>query len=385
MDLTIFALKQLWKSDVDKNYYTNGGFPLQVAAISELFDNTNIICPVSSVDNTTNSLTKIKGKKVKVLELLTPMKGDGFIRKIYFIPWFFKNFKILITKIRQADAVHAVVMGDLGVIAMILSLIMKKKLIVRYCGNWYKNDSFSEKIVKLIMKLTAGGKNIMLATGASENHPSNRNSNVKWIFSTSLSENQIKNNNIFKSIKSNNKYKILVVSRQTTDKGTHKVIQALNILRKEFDIELTVVGGGPDLSYFKQLAKRLHIEDKIKFVGQVKQIDVFEFLKTADFYCFPSISSEGFPKSVIEAISFGIPVLCSSVSALPYLFKNGGGIILEEPHADDIVKKIKMLIKNKKQYEKISIEANNISKKYSLENWKDTIKIHINEQWTVSN
>jgi len=381
MNLAVISFKQLWKSNVDKNFYTTGGFPIQIAAVSELFDNTHLICPVRLTDKNSEDLTRIYGKNIKVLEVLSPLRGNGIIRKIKFIPWFFKNFRSLKKEIKKADAVHAIVMGDVGVIGMILSLLMKKKLFVRYCGNWYKNDSISEKIVKRIMTLTAGGRNIMLATGAAEKSPSEINPNVNWIFSTSLNSEKIKDHNVIKSIQYKNKYEMLVISRQTIEKGTHKVIRALNFLRKKFDIELTVVGDGPDLAYFKKIANELNLNNKVKFVGQVKQSDVFKYLKSSDFYCFPSTSSEGFPKSVVEAISFGIPVLSSSVSALPYIFENGGGLILNEPHVDDIVKKIEMLINKSGEYEKISTKAVKISKKYSIEKWKDEIKFHINKQW----
>ena len=47
---------------------------------------------------------------------------------------------------------------------------------------------------------------------------------------------------------------MLVISRQTIEKGTHKVIRALNFLRKKFDIELTVVGDGEQHPlYFRNL------------------------------------------------------------------------------------------------------------------------------------
>ena len=384
MKLLIVAIKPLWKSTTNNSYYTNGGFPLQVKAISELFDQTRILCPVSTTQEVPSGLTKVNNKNITIVDCHAPHNEKHVYKKLRFIQWIINNTPLLIKEIKNADAVHAVVMGDIGILGMLYALIMKKRLLVRYCGNWLKNESVAEIFVKKIMIKTAGGRNVMLATGGGHKSPSKKNPNLKWIFSTSLNSEQLRKNNSIKSIKDKDRFEMLVVSRQTMEKGTHKVIKAISILKNNYNINLTGVGDGPDMKYFKDLVKQLRLDNYVNFVGEVRQLDVLNYMREADIYCFPSVSSEGFPKSVLEAISFGIPVLSSSVSVLPHLFKDGGGIILKEPHIDDIIEKTELLIKNKNLYKDHSMQAIKISKNYSIESWRDNIGSHLNQFWGIS-
>ena len=379
MKLVIITFKDFWKNKNSGEYLTNGGFPFQIEAIANLFDEARLITPLNN-NSHPDGLIAIKGENLTFWEGLKPLPFQGWKRKILFFPWFIYNFYYLKRGIEWSDAVHVPLMGDIPIMAMCMSLIMKKKLFVRHCGNWFEHETVAKKIVKWLMEKYASKRNVMFVTGGGLEKPSS-NSHIHWIFSTSLTKKEIQNNKKVKMINSKKVVNLLVVCRQYKEKGTEDVIRAMKSLICDYNIHLTILGDGPDLLYFKKLVNNLNINEHITFKGHVDPKKVISYFKQTDIFCFPTVSSEGFPKVVLESLSCGVPVLTTPISVLPYLLKKGGGIILEKPYADDLVEKIRKLIIDKELYSSLSKQALSIANEYSLENWQFTIKRKLEKYW----
>lgn len=73
---------------------------------------------------------------------------------------------------------------------------------------------------------------------------------------------------------------------------------------------LLIVGEGMDLPDLERQAKRLHIENRVIFLGYRK--DVLEILKSADVFLFPSYQ-EGLSIALLEAMAVGLPIVCSDI------------------------------------------------------------------------
>ena len=70
------------------------------------------------------------------------------------------------------------------------------------------------------------------------------------------------------------------------------------------------LGDGPLLSATEELARKLHISDKVRFLGA--RTDVPELLKKAHIFVLTS-NWEGFPITILEAMRAGLPVITSDV------------------------------------------------------------------------
>lgn len=100
-------------------------------------------------------------------------------------------------------------------------------------------------------------------------------------------------------------------------KGQEYVIRAISALRKEgiTGIEYHLAGGGsPDK--LVSLAESLGV--KLKVYGSLPHDKIFEWYDHLDAYIQPSFQ-EGLCRSVIEAMSRGLPVACSTVGGNPEL------------------------------------------------------------------
>ena len=90
MRLAIVSHKTCWPSaELAAKYVTDGGFPVQIGAISELFDRTALVVPCYG-KSTSEGTTEIIGRNIDVAPLSIPA-GKGFVRKLLFPLWLIGN------------------------------------------------------------------------------------------------------------------------------------------------------------------------------------------------------------------------------------------------------------------------------------------------------
>jgi glycosyltransferase involved in cell wall biosynthesis len=360
---------------------TDGGFPLQMEAISDLFTQTNIVVPCGEPGKT-DGLSSLMGNGMKIVPLSVP-KGKGFRRKLNLPLWLFKNILIILREVRQADAVHTPIPGDVGTFGMFFALLFRKPLFVRHCGNWFLQRTMAERFWKWAMEYFAGGRNVMLATGGAEESPSGRNPHIEWIFSTSLRNQQIMAG-CPRELPQDGKLRLIIACRQEEKKGTDVVIAALSMIADAFPaLSLDVVGGGSLLAKLEQQAEALGVKRYVTFHGKVEQAKVISLLKEAHLFCYPTAASEGFPKVVLEALASGLPVVTTRVSVLPQLIGSERGIILDEADPVALSKAVAEICSDEKKYDRMSIEAIETARKYSLENWGEFIGRRLRDSWNV--
>ena len=121
----------------------------------------------------------------------------------------------------------------------------------------------------------------------------------------------------------NSKSKLVLGTAANVDiryKGQQYVIEALGLLKKAGinNFEYQILGAG-DQTYLRKIARENDVEDQIKFLGSYPHEKVFSWLKNdLDIYIQPSLQ-EGLPRSVIEAMSVGLPCIGSDVAGIPEL------------------------------------------------------------------
>ena len=372
MKLAVFSYKLCWPSPSSPTCYaTDGGFPFQMQALSELFDATTLVVPCSSTTKRVGGMS-LTGHNIVVRPLTNP-RGSGLARKAGFLFWLIRNSWALIQEIRRADVVHAPIPGDIGTIGMLLALIWRKPLFVRYCGNWFAQRTTAEHFWKWFMPRFAAGRNVMLATGGSGELPAPDNPNVHWIFSTSLPEEELRICYRHRDQPLSDCPRLIIVCRQERGKGIETIIESLPAIRRAFPRAcLDVVGDGAALSSFKKLAVAQGVEKNVTFHGKVDHEEVIRLLQQADLFCYPT-ASEGFPKAVLEALACGLPVVTTRVSVLPELIGTGCGVLLDETTPTALAHAVINCLTDAERYRAMSAQGLQTASQYSLERWRDTI------------
>src|ERR1041385_1356006 len=379
--LVVCSHKPCWPSPSSPTgYATDGGFSFQMQALSELFESTSLLVPCSRQGKPAGAVPLL-GHNLSVRPLPTP-GGSGLRRKINMLFWVLGNGPRMLREILRADAVHTPIPGDIGTIGMLMAFALRKPLFVRHCGNWFVQHTVAEAFWRWFMERFAGGRNVLLATGGAAEPPSARTKDVRWIFSTSLTERELASYGKVRQHPPPGRVRLVIACRQELEKGTGVVIESLPLLLKYFpEATLDVLGDGGALQCFQNLAEKRGLSRRVTFHGKVNHDAVIRQFQCADLFCFPTVSSEGFPKVVLEALACGLPVITTKVSVLPQLIGRGCGVLLDGATPVAVAGAVRALLSNEEQYHAMSARAIETAARYSLERWRDTIGDLLRASW----
>ncbi len=380
MKLLVISHKRCWSdTSSPSGYSTYGGFPLQMRAIASMFSETVLMLPFIPGGAPEGSIP-LSGHNLSVHPLHSPAAG-GILRKIGMLWWIPRFARGMWKNISCADAVHTPIPGDIGMIGMIIAVMQRKPLFVRHCGNWLHDESLVRKWIRWFMERYAGGRYAMFATGYADMSPSKKNPAIQWIFSSSVTSEELASFARARTLEHPGEARLIIVCRQDPGKNVDKLILAVAALRSSFPgLSLSVVGDGERLDFNKHVAEKAGVEAAVTFHGKLDHDGVMEQLRIADVFVFPT-DSEGFPKSVLEALTHGLPVISTAESVIPYLLSNGSGMLLENKEPESIVQAVTALLNDVSGYARMSECAIERARDYSLERWRDTLHDALSAAW----
>jgi glycosyltransferase involved in cell wall biosynthesis len=380
MRLAVFSYKTCWPSaESPSGYATDGGFAFQMAALSELFDATEVAVPVAPRRSVAGEIP-LRGHNLSVVPFAPP-PGSGLRRKISLAPWLLRNGRTMWRTLAKVDAVHSPIPADIGSLGMLAAYALRKPLFVRYCGNWRVQRTAAERFWKRFMEWSAGGRNVMLATGGDGHPPSARNPRIRWIFSTTLCEQELSETGQVRKLLPTGAYRLITVCRQERGKGTDVLIESLPAIRAVFpETTVDVVGDGDAVPALRAAAESLGLSEQVRFHGKVNHESVMRLLSQAHLFCYPT-ASEGFPKAVLEALASGLPVITTPVSVLPALIGSESGVLLGEAGPEALARAVVDCLSDADRYRAMSESALQRAREYSLEKWRDTIGGMLREAW----
>lgn len=167
----------------------------------------------------------------------------------------------------------------------------------------------------------------------------------------------------------NSTLKFLYVSNVLPYKHHIKLVESIIELNKEgHNISLTLVGE----NNYKKIGKKINSlisslsnSKIIEWNQKVGLDEVRKYYHSADFFIFSS-SCENMPNVLIEAMSSGLPILCSNFQPMPEFLKKGG-IYFDPLSKKSIKQAVQKVLSNQKLASEIAQKSFDLSKQYS---WK---------------
>jgi glycosyltransferase involved in cell wall biosynthesis len=102
-------------------------------------------------------------------------------------------------------------------------------------------------------------------------------------------------------------------------------------LPENFEVKWTLIGDGHQLQEVKEKCKKLKKNISCEFLGSLKNEAVMAFYRDQSVNLFLSVSeSEGVPFTMIEAISFGIPLMSTDVGGCAEICNEATGVLMNK-------------------------------------------------------
>ena len=163
----------------------------------------------------------------------------------------------------------------------------------------------------------------------------------------------------------NNKVSFLLVSRLIKEKGIGLFLKAAKTLKEKYPkSEYHVIGATDNSpsSIKEEELKQLHELGTIIYYG--KQSNIPEHLFKRDIFVLPTYYREGIPRSILEALSVGLPVITTNTPGCKETVKKDyNGILIQPQDLDELIDAMEYFLINKDKIEVMGVN----SRKYAEE------------------
>jgi len=301
------------------------------------------------------------------------------------LPIIYRWLKTIFTIYKLGKNKDLIFVNGLGTETTIANIFLKKKIIRKIVGDpvWerayskakisesfdefqVKNYGFSISLQKKVRSFSIKKSDIVVTPSK---HLKNFILNLGFKNKIEIINNGVfipeENTNIF----TNDQINITIVSRLVSHKNIEKIIKAISDLNSPL-INLNIIGDGPELNQLQKISLESNNKDNIIFHGKLNRDEINHIFLNSDIYIQAS-NYEGLPHSLLEAMSYGIPVLCTPVGECKEILGNEDrGYILDLPVSKNNIKsKISEIIGEKNIANKKGERGKDfINEKYNLTN-----------------
>jgi glycosyltransferase involved in cell wall biosynthesis len=316
-----------------------------------------------------NNARPIEGGKVRMV-MLPATGGDTLVAKLGTVLLFPYSFIVVVYYILKHRYIHTRNPSIPGVVAVWFSVFaFRKKFWHKWAGDWNsKTHPVSYRIQRALLRIPR--RATVSVNGVWANEPPNIISMENPCFTETELET---NNRIASGKKFEEGLRIGFVGGLVKAKGIMEFISALEKLDLRSVQTVEIMGDGPLRAEAEQKAAQL--SDKIVFRGFLSRKALNEIYAGLHIVCLPS-ASEGFPKVIAEAMSFGCVPVVTDISCIGQYIKEGEtGFLMPGNTAGDIEAKLnKTLSTSPGTLKNISLRAIELSRLFTYEKYNERIK-----------
>jgi glycosyltransferase involved in cell wall biosynthesis len=140
-------------------------------------------------------------------------------------------------------------------------------------------------------------------------------------------------------------------------KGIWDLLQVVKkLIEHEYAIHLFIAGNG-EIEKLKEEVTRLGIRNNVNVLGWISGKERDALLRKTDIYVLPSYG-EGMPMSILEAMSYAVPVVATRVGGIPEIVKdNKTGFLIDPGDRESLYNKLEILISSREHRERIGRQA----------------------------
>jgi glycosyltransferase involved in cell wall biosynthesis len=127
--------------------------------------------------------------------------------------------------------------------------------------------------------------------------------------------------------------RLLTTARLQVAKGHKHLLRGIRVaVDRGCDVRYTIAGAGADRDGIVEEIAGLNLSDRVELVGAVSHDQLLQLLRNHDAFALPSVGiGEAAPVAVMEAMSCGLPVICSMIGGTPDMIThNHDGLLVKQ-------------------------------------------------------
>lgn len=270
--------------------------------------------------------------------------GHSIASKLSILVKFFGYVRVINKYANRHQYIHTRAPSVPALIGIVRSFYdRKRKYWHKFAGNWnQQNPPKSYALQRSLLKKAT--HTFVAVNGKWENQPLQ----VNFFENPCFNESELVEARESRNKKDyNGPITCCFVGRIEGPKGVGRLLEALELIEQPIE-KFYFVGGGDTLPEFKERAQKLKIN--IEFTGKITRNELNEVYKKSHIFCLPSSASEGFPKVISEAATYGCVPIVSSVSSVGQYIKTGeNGVLLNDISPKKIAEGFTMLLNDRTQ------------------------------------
>ncbi|OCA87892.1 glycosyl transferase [Bacillus sp. FJAT-27225] len=300
---------------------------------------------------------------------------NHFINILFYIIQYFKfSLKLFIFKEKFDVAhIHMSYKGSFTRKRLFINLLNAKKvpIILHMHGSQFK-DFFGKgsEAKKRQITETLNKVNVIIALGREwkEYYESICNSRVLSL-----------DNAVFPKKINNNQEKVYITTMGVLSKrkGTYDLVEVASKVKGKIDRKYKfLLAGDGEIENVKKVIKEKNVEDMFVIPGWISDENKIEgiYLKSI-VYVLPSYN-EGMPMSILEAMSYGLPIISTNVGSINSVVKDDNGYIVNPGDTEALAQRLLEILNNPQNWGKY--QENNskeVESKYNIYNSIENLKL----------
>jgi glycosyltransferase involved in cell wall biosynthesis len=134
-----------------------------------------------------------------------------------------------------------------------------------------------------------------------------------------------------------------IVATLRSWKGHRYLLEAFAKLPNQQQLQLVMVGDGPQWEALQTQVNSLGLADRVIFAG--RQSNVETWLQALDIFCLPSYANEGVPQALMQSQACGIPAITTLVGSIDEaVIPNQTALIIDPEDSQAITDALTVLI-----------------------------------------
>jgi glycosyltransferase involved in cell wall biosynthesis len=292
----------------------------------------------------------------------------------WWLPWMI--WRLALT-LRTADAIHVRCPGNLALLGVLLGPLFSSRLVAKYAGQW-QDFPGEPPTIRFQRKLLASRwwHGPVTVYGNWPNQPAH----VIPFFSSATPQQEMDRGRQWSLTRTfRGTLRVVFIGRLSKEKNVDVVLKAGAKARDLGSrLEFTIIGHGPQRDHLETLARELGIS--VRFTGGVDHGRVLRELESADILTLVS-QTEGWPKAIVEAMSFGLVCIGSDRGLIPHMLGEGRGRVVPPGDADALAKVFVEIERNREAALAISGAAAEWAGQFSIERLGGALRDLLESRW----